>query len=338
MQTLPSVHKKIVLSYVVVLLVICAQSAVAGEIPDPSLEVSGFFDLLWEPAPTAPATSAFGLGQAEIDIEATIAPRITLCIAPAWLPDDETLVIATAAMFWQWSEDPVEGFCRSRRGKRAGMVAGRFDVPFGIDWKVYPSIDRPLITPPLVVMATHGGWNSDGVGFFGSAGIFNVNAHATSGFPHTRYVSSPQPENWTARAIYGGRLGLVPLDGLALGASGAWVDVVEEDHSMHMYGVDLQGELGGFSLRGEGIWHYGQAGDREGTTDGAYVEGQYEFARFYGIARWDVVWPVDENTERRLALGMGYPVHQLVILRGEYDVDLTGDGDDRLVFQMAAGF
>jgi hypothetical protein len=311
--------------------------AIASGVGGESLTVGGFFDLLWEPDPADPARAVFRLGQAEVDIDATLSPRVGVCLAPAWNPDEESLGIGTMALNWQWSDEGLENFCRHRHVRRSGVLVGRFDVPFGIDWQVYPSLDRPLVTAPLVVQRTHGGWNSDGVMVYGARGLFNATAHATSGFPHARYRATPRPATWTPRAVYGGRLGVVPVTGWAAGVSGAWMDIVEADHAMSLTGVDLEILTGAFGLRGEAIRHRATDGARTGTTDGVYLEGRYGPGRPYGIARWDAVWDADGTVEKVLALGLGYRAQETVVLRAEYGLDLTGRGEDRLLLQLAAG-
>jgi hypothetical protein len=299
--------------------------------------LSGFMDLLAEPGADGRDDRVFRIGQAELDIDARVAEGVGLCLAPAWDPAGERLVLGTAIINLRLNGAGLENFCRERHLGRAGVVAGRFDVPFGIDWLLYPSIDRPLVTMPLPVAASHGGWNAEGVMLYGATGIVNGVLHATDGFDSARALAAGGEDVWTGREAVGGRAGVVPRRGWSLGVSAAAIDAVEDDHFQTLLGLDLIAEHGPWLVRGEYLRRRAE-GFGDHVDHGWYAACQWRFGGAYGIARWDEWRPEDQPREKRLSLGAGVPLHDGVILRGEYEWWPAEGRADRLTLQIAAAF
>ena len=303
----------------------------------PGIVFSGFMDLQYEPGADGRERKIHRLGQAEIDVDAALAPGVGLCLAPSWDPVAEAFGVGTAAVNLRFGAGSVDAVCRERHIEGTGILAGRFDVPFGIDWMLYPSIDRPLITMPLPVAATHGGWNADGVLVYGAAGPFNGLLHATSGFDHSRELESGGEAIWTSRHAVGGRAGAVPWAGFAVGLSAATIDALEDGRSQLLVGLDLSLTTGPLIVRGEFLRHRADA-EQDHVDEGWYLAAQWDFGPAYGIARWDAWQPEGQAQDRRLSLGVGVPVRGAVVLRGEYEWWPDAGRDDRLVLQLAAGF
>jgi len=280
--------------------------------------VSGFMDLQWEPGADGRERKIHRLGQAEIDVDAEIAPGVGLCLAPSWDPVTEAFGVGTAAINLRFGEGGPDHICRERHIGGSGVVAGRFDVPFGIDWLLYPSIDRPLVTMPLPVAATHGGWSADGVLVYGSTGAVNGMLHATSGFDHSRVLDSGGEAIWTGRHAVGGRAGAVPRRGLAVGLSAATIDALEDGRTQLLLGVDASAVRGPLHLRGEFLRHRTD-GEEDHVDKGWYLGAQWDFGAAYGIVRWDEWQPEGLARDRRLSLGAGVSVRGAVILRAEYE-------------------
>jgi hypothetical protein len=303
----------------------------------PPAVLSGFMDLQAEPGADGQDRKIHRLGQAEIDVDAEIAPGVGLCLAAAWDPATEAFGVGTAAVNLQFGAGGVDAVCRERHLDGTGFVAGRFDVPFGIDWMLYPSIDRPLITMPLPVAATHGGWNADGVLVYGTTGAVNGLLHATTGFDHSRVLDAGGEAIWTGRHAVGGRAGAVPWRGFALGLSAATIEALENGNSQLLLGLDLSWTTGPLAVRGEFLRHRTDA-EEDHVDHGWYLATQWDLGPAYGIVRWDEWHPEGRARDRRLSVGAGVPVRGVVILRGEYEWWPDAGRDDRLVLQIAAGF
>lgn len=303
----------------------------------PEVALGGFMDLQSEPGADGTETPIHRLGQAELDVDALIAPGVGLCLAAAWDPVTEAFGVGTAAVNLRFSPGDPAALCRGEIGDQTGLVAGRFDVPFGIDWLLYPSIDRPLVTMPLPVAATHGGWNADGLLGYGALGRWSVMVHATTGFDHSRVLDSGGEAIWTGRHAVGGRLGLAPWSGVSLGASAAGIEAIEDEQSQFLAGWDFFVTRGSLTVRGE-LLRLRTRGPEEHLDHGWYVAGQWDFGPWYGIARWDEWQPENQPRQRRLSLGAGMPVRGAVVLRAEYELWPDAGAADRLVLQVAAGF
>ncbi len=124
------------------------------------------------------------------------------------------------------------------------------DVPFGIDWEVLPSIDRPLVSTPLVVDATHDSSNDLGVQAYAELPWMTSVVFAVNGWDYEAGDST-----FSADAAVGGRVGLKPGEGIELGGSFAWFDVEGDGRSMSLAGADLQVAAGPLAIRGEFIQH-----------------------------------------------------------------------------------
>ncbi|MFN2371067.1 MAG: hypothetical protein ABR506_07930 [Candidatus Krumholzibacteriia bacterium] len=320
-----------------VILALMGACPAAGDEVMPRVFLSGFMDLQWEPDADGTTSRVHRLGQAEFDLDAEIAPGVGLCLAPAWDPVTEAFGVGMAAVTLQFTPGDPAALCRGELGGQTGLMAGRFDVPFGIDWLFYPSIDRPLVTMPLPVAATHGGWNADGVMAYGAAGPWNGIIHATTGFDHSRVLDSGGEGIWTGRQAVGGRLGVALWPGVSLGASAAGIEAVEDQQRQFLAGWDLFVERGPATLRGE-LLRLRPRGPEEHLDHGWYVAAQWDFGAAYGIVRWDEWRPEGLARERRLSLGAGVPVRGAVVLRGEYELWPDAGRADRLVLQVAAGF
>ena len=308
-----------------------ADAVLVREDDDDQIFLTGFMDVVFASHTVDPEQPLLAINQAEISVEAVVAPRIAMSITPAW--DGETMSLATA--YVQFDRHSTDEYYFSRHLSGYGMLVGRFDVPFGLDWMAYPSIDRPLITPPDAVLGTHGGWNADGILVLGGVGIVNGILHATGGYDFARETMDGGQE-WQARHAEGGRVGLVPLTGLSLGASGAIVTAAH-DRELHLSGLDAMLRTGRLDLRAEIIRHRTEADGLHTTDEGWYVQGQWDPGPAYVIARWDVMLDGIDDT-RSLSLGAGVPLNPWVILRSEYSAAVGGNGRDTWYLQMAAGF
>ncbi len=298
----------------------------------PQIKLSGFADLVYSSATPTPEDTFVRSNQAELGIETLLSPRVGFFMAPSW--DGEAMSLATA--YVQFENHSTDEYVFSRHLTGVGFVAGRFDVPFGIDWLSYPSIDRPLITPPSGVLGTHEGWNADGVMFLGCRKWFNLIVHATGGNDLVRETSAGDTEEWWGRHAEGGRLGVVPLEGLSLGGSAAIITAAHH-RQRRLLGADAMLRSGRLDMRAEYIDHRADADGQRFEDHAWYVQGQWDFGPAYGIARWDVL-EAASGTARSVSIGAGVPVDEGVILRGEYRADLGDDEQNVFYLQLAAGF
>ncbi len=299
--------------------------------------IGGFMDLQWSPGAAGGDDPVFSLGQAEVGLAAAVNDRTDAALALAWDPDTDEVGLGCATVNLRFGPGDPGSICRHRHLPGSGILAGRFDVPFGVDWLTYPSIDRPLISAPLAVDAAHGSWNADGVLGYASSGPGNVIVHATGGFDRERALADGSAAAWTGRQAFGGRIGAVPVQGFAPGLSAAWVDAVEDGRSLALVGLDLTVDVGRWFMRAEWL-QVSSRGAEDHDDHGWYAAVQHAVGPGYGILRWDEWRPEGQPRDRRLCLGAGLPVGAGLVLRAEYEWWPDEGRDDRLALQAAAAF
>ena len=306
----------------------------------PSLEIWGFMDFQLAGDDDWAGGDRFLLGQAEIDVEAEVAPYVSTAVALAFDPDEESFGLGVAvADFHMWGHGNGHRY-QNKTIDASGLIVGLFDVPFGIDWQVYPSIDRSLISGPLAVAGTHDGWNDLGVTFYIESGIWNGVFYAVNGFEREGEINGGEYVV-TGDGGFGTRVGANPVGTLEFGASAASVSGQEDNQSMVLYGADCQFGLGALSFKGEYISH--QVDDGQGadwTNNGYYAQAQYDFECWYLVCRYDHFDGESEalTVEERVCCGAGVAVLPQTQLRGEYQVGVSDEMPDTWALQWAVAF
>jgi hypothetical protein len=317
--------------YSAIFALLLAGSAPAQE--GGGLDISAFADIIFPVSPDSLSGSQVRVNQAEIDLEGVIAEDVTAAMALAYDPDAETFALAVLA---------VEVPLHETESWSAALTAGQFDVPFGIDYQVYASVDRRLVHGPLFVDFTHEGWNDMGANLNLAAGGFGADVFFINGSAAGRGVVNPA-KIWDRQDIKraeGARVHYGVLEGVEVGLSGAWFHDLADVTTMTLMGADFQAALGAFSCKGEFI---SNKVDRdtpfEATHEGFYLQGMYEYGQFFGVARYDKWNPGIEGAEapERLSLGAGYVVREGLELRLEHDAGLK-ELDDVTWLQMVMNF
>jgi len=300
-----------------------------------SLTISGFGDILAD-FQNKDDGSTFYIGQTEVDIESDLTEKFSIALAIAY--DNEAFAIGAFTVDCNLFTANDEAAPSLLGIESVTVGGGQFDIPFGIDWHEYPSIERKIISSPLVVENTHGLWNDYG-GYlaieseFGNAVAFMANGFCYEG-------CDPSGESLTTENLRsgGGRIGLIPHKSIEIGASVASVEGRNNTVDMLLGGGDFRISLKELKLKGEYIahnLHSGEIGDF--TNDGYYVQAQYGIGEISLVGRYDEFRPNRENTDiQRWALGAGRTIRDRVELRFEYDINKSID--DSAIFQVAFRF
>lgn len=300
-----------------------------------TVEIVGFADLLATFRNKSDG-STFDIGQAEIDLKSDFTDHFIMELAIAY--DEGVFTIgAFTANYTAWS---VSGETASTPFgiKNIAIGGGQYDVRFGIDWHVYASIDRKLVSTPLVVENTHNSWNDMGVYASAKAAGGNVNIFVANGFCHEGIY--PDGEEFTAHndLAMGGRLGMTPQEFVEVGGSIATISGLDDSHDMLLVGADFRFSIAEVEIKGEYITHrFESKVYREFTNDGYYIQA------VYGIGEWSLVGRYGEfrSDQRstdiaRLSGGIGYTCNGIITLRLEYQANESTD--DAAFFQVAFGF
>ena len=299
-----------------------------------TLQISGFGDLL-AIFQEENDGEMFNIGQVEVDLESELTDKFSMALAIAYDEGNFTIGAFTAD-YNIWSAGETTPLFLGIDDVTIG--GGQFDVPFGIDYHVYPSIDRKLVSSPLVVESTHDSWTDYGGYATADASWGNITAFVVNGFCHEG--TDPEAEDFETHndLAIGGRLGLVPHEMIEIGGSAAQVNGLDGTNDMLLAGVDIQLSAGNFELKGEYIAHQFKSDvDPEFTNDGYYIQSLYNIGNLYLVGRYDEFRPNQKSEDKlRISSGIGYSVNEIVNLRLEYQIHESDY--DIAVFQVAFGF
>ena len=134
------------------------------------LDITGFFDVSARTENKAEQT--FNLGAFEIDLEYAYDEHFAVSSALVW--DGNSAEIGVAVVDFHLFNDgiPARGRIFSNQGFH--IQAGRFDLPFSSDYQFFAAPDRITVSAPLTTeRIQQGGYNGDGLRFYGSQDVFN---------------------------------------------------------------------------------------------------------------------------------------------------------------------
>lgn len=285
------------------------------------VEIAGFADVLY-----VGGEDRFDLGQVEIDLVTPIAGEVDLEIAIA-LDEGTFTTGAVTADFHLWGREGSH-FRQSQGIDHTGLIVGQFDVPFGIDWNVYPSIDRKLVSGPLVIENTHDGWNDVGLQGYLQAGRLNGAVYAVNGFGY---------EEVEMNLSLGGRIGFGLLEQLEIGGSYAAFLNGDYELDMGLIGADVQFSQGRLALKGEFVAHsLGLAGDGDSTNAGFYAQSLYDLDRYFLVARYGSFAPDEGENMSRVSLGAGWIIRDGCQMR--FEQQINSEEDNLSLVQMVVAF
>ncbi len=203
------------------------------------LEVSGFVDVIGQGQQGENTT--FGMGAFEIDFASEFSSKVSFEGAVV-VEGEEVGLGQTLVDFKLLEED------------RLGLQVGLLDMPFGIDYQVFATPDRKLVTPPLVTeLMMDGGWGDVGVNFHGSAPRLNCNVYVVNGMGEDSGVPVNQITDNNNSKTAGGRLGFLPIKDLEFGFSyvqGPYLDGTA-DEALSRIGGDIQFAYERLQIKGE---------------------------------------------------------------------------------------
>jgi len=306
------------------------------------LQISGFFDVVGAQQSSADDKVNYGLGQAEVDLEREISDRASIAVAIAYNTDDALFELGAAELAINLYNSE-ESFMAS-----IDITAGQFDVPFGIDFHEYASIDNKLISGPSVVHYTHEGWNDVGFQFSLEASFANMVAFFVNGFESSAEVldevatlatgvDTYEEVDTSPAQAFGARIGFTPINHLEFGGSFATGINADSKNEMILAGADLQYGFSNFEIKGEYIYHSLNRSVAKENNSGYYLQGLYDFGTVYAISRYGSFKPYESDWVGEFSIGVGYEVTHGVELRWESLVNEHSDHNANMI-QLVAGF
>lgn len=311
------------------------QSVEAEDIQTPTshIAISGFGDVLR----ILRQGDSFALGQVEVDIEANIEKVV---VATAIAYDGSAFGLGAFEVILPLWGNTEGHFKTVQEIFTSELSFGQFDVPFGLDYHVYPSIDRKLITSPRVVEQTHNSWNDFGVRGHLETNYFKIDLFGTNGFGyHTTDPGANPPEiEVNPKVALGGRLGIMPITGFEIGGSVAGIWNENDDLGVVLIGFDAQMAYHKFVAKGEYIWHQtDRPSPQRVTNKGLYGQAMLVLDPVFLVGRYDHFWPEWNASESRFSAGIGYAIVEGCEIRTEYQFNLNNMPDIGFV-QMVVGF
>jgi len=323
------------------LVALCAGLSLPASGSD--LEITGFFDVTGSYQNSAEDKTAFGLGQAELDLEHQLANNVLASVGIAYNNETSNFELAMATVEINLINNN-RSFINS-----ASISAGQFYVPFGIDYNVRASIDRKLITSPLAVGLTHAGWNDLGVQFNVESEYGNLVIYGVNGFESSYEVSDQahslslglaigEEINTTPANAFGGRLALTPIENLEIGGSAAMGLNKSDKNEMIITGGDLQYSISDFDFKGEYIQHSLNRSIEEEKNQGYYFQSTFNLNQVFLVGRYGAFKPDGETIwTDRTSIGAGYIITDGVELRFESTIYKNSNNNTNIL-QLAAGF
>ena len=273
-------------------------------------ELTGFFDVLSVHNNPDNSAHRFMINQFELDISYAHKTHFSVGTAVAYNNETENMELAMAFVHYSFDGGPGKHPRREETYDHSAFLIGKFDMPFGLDYLSYASVDRPTVTQPLVIEKTIAGWNDVGIDFHTFSGNFKFDVWAVNGF--------------SEGVGLGGNVRYAFFPFLEVGVSHS-SDIVDfEKREDWLNGVDLVLTTEIFQFKSEYLWMNGvYEGEQDTLATNSNHHGVY-FQLFTELEKW---------TSLPMCLTLRYGAWDSEFDRNE---DGTDDGQDR--YTVALGY
>jgi hypothetical protein len=288
------------------------ESAKIGLLP---LEFTAFGDFFYRFS--RPSPDDFHVGAVELDAALTLTPFVNVSTAIAYDGEGDAFGMAAFVIDCGIAGDGDGFLVQSQRLKKSGVSFGRFDVPFGVAYLEYPSVENRLTTLPQAVLATHGAWNDVGAQFYAVGDHWTTIGYVVNGIEHPIGADESAPARTAAGARVSGKVDEV----FEAGASAAW-DFAAAGPVMFFGGGDLSARLGPLDVRGEYLLKHVRAQGVPELTHGAYGRALVHLDPAFLTARYDTVLENSTTLDRRISGGAGVEIFPQGEVRAVYEQSL----------------
>jgi len=311
--------------------------------------ISGFFDVVTAFNQPSHEISRFSLNQAELDLTKEVSPTINALLAVCYCSASSTFGVGVATIDIQPFNFSEKSWGVLGKVEAVGLIAGQFDVPFGIDWQQYGSISRKLTTMPSICSETHAGWNDIGLQAYFNTERLNLTAFAVNGFESSFEVTDSglaieldvnlgDEINTTPSNAFGARLGIKPIPQAEIGISFAEGLNKSDKVEMYLWGVDSRLTVGNLIAQAEYITHSKNRSISTEKTNGYYIQSEYMFGWLGLTGRFDRIQPMPDGPwSEYISVGNILQIYQAAQIRFEYRLN---EGAERDIFygQLAVSF
>jgi len=295
------------------------------------VEISGFFDALNSYDLKNSVTNGFQMNQFEIDFEYSHNDKISMGGAVAYNNETGNMELAVANVHYNLVGCEKYHRRYAETLKHLAINIGQNDVPFGLDYLSLPSPDRTVLSQPIIVEKTIGGWNDIGINLHGIMSVVHFDINVVNGFNDGINL--------------GGKINVSLFKALSFGMSHASDFATVDDRNNWVTGADILWKNNIFEFKSEYLWSTGLMDgeqDELGTdesSEGFYVQGIMYTEKiidlpFFVTLRYGQ-WNLDgdrnlnnlDDTQDRLSFGVGYQIMESFSLRSEYLYDKFDDDE-----------
>jgi hypothetical protein len=267
-----------------------------------------------------PGTDDFHVGAVELDASLKLTPYVSVSTAIVFDGAEDAFGLGAFVIDCGIAGDGDGYVFQSKRLTKSGVSFGRFDVPFGIAYLEYPSVENRLISLPRAVELTHGGWNDIGAQGYAVGEHWTAVGYVVNGLDHPIGPDEAAP----SRTAAGGRLSAKVDELIEVGGSAA-LDFAAEGPVVGFFGGDLATTLGPVDLRGEYLLRQIKAPGLPELTHGIYGQARVQVEPAFLVARYDTVLEGASTLDRRLTGGAGVAVFPQGEVRAVYEHSLDSD-------------
>ena len=277
-----------------------------------------------------PSTDDFHVGAVELDASLKLTPYVNVSTAIVFDGAEDAFGLGAFVIDCGVAGDGDGYVLKSKRISKSGVSFGRFDVPFGMAYLQYPSVENRLVTLPQAVQLTHGGWNDVGAQGYAVGKHWTAVGYVVNGPEHPVSADATEP----SRTAAGARLSAKIDELIEVGGSGA-LDFAAAGPVMAFAGGDVQSTLGPLDIRGEYLLKHVKAPGVPELTHGVYGQALLKLDPAFLMARYDTVLQGQKTFDRRLAGGAGVEIFPQGEVRAVYEQSL--DSDIRMVTLQLVG-
>jgi len=282
------------------------------------LEFTAFGDFFYRFE--SPGDDDFHVGAVELDASLRLTPYVNVSTAIVFDGAEDAFGLGAFVIDCGIAGDGDGYVLQSKYVSKSGVSFGRFDVPFGIAYLQYPSVENRLVTLPQAVELTHGGWSDIGAQGYAVGEHWTAVGYVVNGPEHPVSADATAPSRTAAGARLSGKVDEL----IEVGGSGA-LDFAAEGPVMAFVGGDLVTTLGPLDLRGEYLLKHVKAPGVPELTHGVYGQALLKADSAFLVARYDTVLEGKKTFDRRIAGGAGVEIFPQGEVRAVYEHSLDSD-------------
>ncbi|OQX85513.1 hypothetical protein B6D60_07720 [candidate division KSB1 bacterium 4484_87] len=307
-------------------------------------KITGFFDVIHSYNFTMNENSGFRINQFELDLSFSYCDYISMAAAIAHNNEENKVEAALAYLHYNFfSKKSLIHPHKEESMPHTGLLIGKFDIPFGIDYLSFASPDRPIISQPIIIEKTIGYWTDIGVNFHIVNKKLCLSLSAVNGFNNGINIGG----NF--------KISSIPFFQIGLGHRSDFVSLSNRRNWINT--LFLISEQKNWEIKSEYIWTQGLLDGAQdtlrtpGNHKGFYLQTVFQLKDairlpFFLTLRYGF-WRSDMDSDQsgkndqinRYTQGLGYWIHDNCSVRMEIRTDqFENHHHHNIVMQMVINF